>query len=119
MTGSTTTVQRLLVSDVAAQESVNVACTGAGCPFSSAHDVTGLMCGSKPSTATSKQRRRRRPTVDVTALLAGARLGTGARFAVSVTKPNTIGGIWQFTTRAGKAPLPPRGLPSARLLTAR
>ena len=40
----------------------------------------------------------------MTALLAGARLGTGARFAVSVTKANTIGGIWQFTTRAGKAP---------------
>ena len=104
VTGSTTTVQRLVVSDVAAQEFVSVACTGTGCPFSSAHGVTGLMCGSKPCTATSKQRRRRRPTVDVTALLAGARLGTGARFSVSVTKPNTIGGVWQFTTRAGKAP---------------
>ena len=54
MTGSTTTVQRLLVSDVAEQAPVNVACIGAGCPFSSAHDVAGLICGSKPSTATSQ-----------------------------------------------------------------
>ena len=104
VTGSTTTVQSLVVSDVPAHAAVNIVCTGTGCPFPSARDVTGAMCGAKPCTATSKQRRRRRPTVNVTALLAGARLRAGARFSVSVTKANSIGGVWHFTTRAGKAP---------------
>jgi hypothetical protein len=104
VTGHTTTVRRLVVSDVPAGAEVNVACTGTGCPFSSAPNVTGAMCGAKPCTATSKQRRQRRSAVNVTALLAGAQLGAGGRFSVSVTKKNTIGGIWQFTTRAGKAP---------------
>ena len=104
MTGSTTTVQRLVVSDVPAEAHVNMACAGTEGPFSSARNVTGAPCGAKPCTATSKQLRKRRRTVDVTALLGGVRLTARARFSVSVTKKNTIGGVWQFTARAGKAP---------------
>jgi hypothetical protein len=102
-TGPTTLVKRLVVSNVAAQAEVNVTCTGTGCPFSSAKNVTGATCGAKPCTATAKQRRRRR-AVDVTALLAHAQLGAGARFSISVTKKNTLGALWQFQARTGKAP---------------
>jgi hypothetical protein len=102
-TGPTTLVKRLVVSNVAAQAEVNVTCTGTGCPFSSAKNVTGATCGAKPCTATAKQRRRRR-AVDVTALLAHAQLGAGARFSISVTKKDTLGALWQFQARTGKAP---------------
>jgi hypothetical protein len=102
-TGSTTIVRRLVVSNVAAQAAVNVVCTGTGCPFASAKDVTGAMCGAKPCTATPKLRRHRR-TVDVTALLAHAQLHAGARFSISVTKKNTVGALWQFQARTDKAP---------------
>ena len=104
VTGSTAIVQRLVVSDVAAQESVNVACTGTGCPFSSAHGVTGLMCGSKPCTATSKQRRRRRPHRRRDGPARGRPAWDRRPILRQRTKPNTIGGVWQFKTRAGKAP---------------
>jgi hypothetical protein len=103
VTGSTTTIRRLVVSDVAAGAAVNVTCTGTGCPFHSARNVTGAICRGKPCTASSKLRRRR-PTVDLTALFAHARLGVGTRLSVSVTKTNTIGGVWRFTTRTGKVP---------------
>jgi hypothetical protein len=102
-TGSTTVVQRLVVSNVATQAEVNVTCTGTGCPFSSAKNVTGAMCGAKPCTAPPKVRRHRR-TVDVTALLAHSQLQAGARFSISVTKKNTLGGLWQFQARSGKSP---------------
>jgi hypothetical protein len=103
VTGSMTTIRRLVVTDVPADAAVNVTCTGTGCPFPSARNITGAICRGKPCTATSKLRRRRR-TVNLTALLAHARLGAGTRLSVSVTKENTIGGVWQFTTRTRKAP---------------
>ena len=102
-TGSTTVVRRLVVSNVAAQAEVNVTCAGTGCPFSSAKNVTGSMCGAKPCTATPKLRLHRR-TVDVTALLAHSQLQAGARFSISVTKKNTLGGLWQFQAQTDKAP---------------
>jgi hypothetical protein len=102
-TGSTTVVRRLVVSNVAAQAEVNVTCAGTGCPFSSAKNVTGAICGAKPCTAPPKVRRHRR-TVDVTALLAHSQLQAGARFSISVTKKNTLGGLWQFQARSGKSP---------------
>jgi hypothetical protein len=104
VTGSTTTVRRLVVTDVPAGAAVNLTCTGTGCSFASARNVTGAICRGKPCTATSKVRRRQRRTVDLTALLAHARFGAGTRLSVSVTEKNTIGVVWRFTTRTGKVP---------------
>jgi hypothetical protein len=101
--GASTSVRRLVVSDVAANAEVNLTCQGSGCPFSSATDVTGARCGSAPCQAKAKDRQRRR-TVDLTQLLSGVKLGTGARLTVSVTKTNAVGGVWVFTIRAGRAP---------------
>jgi hypothetical protein len=102
--GVGTSVRRLTVENVAADAEVDLTCRGSGCPFSSARNVTGAVCGAKPCSATSKERRRRRGVVDLTALFAGARLASGARFAISVSKALTIGREWRFTIRAGGSP---------------
>jgi len=101
--GASSSISRLVVSDVAAKAQVNLICRGSGCPFSTARDVTGARCGSAPCTATARQRRHRR-TVDVVGLFSGVKLGAGAQLTVSVTKTNTLGGVWLFTFRSGRAP---------------
>jgi hypothetical protein len=101
--GKETSVQRLVVSGVPAGGEVNLTCRGSGCPFSSAADLTSARCGSAPCQATSKERRRRR-IVNLAALLAGSRFSPGVHLTVSVTKTNTVGGVWEFTIRSGKGP---------------
>ena len=100
--GRYTTVKRLLVTDVAPQAAVNVACTGTGCPFSSARNVSGKECkGRKPCTAKSSKRPH---TIDLAPLFAHVQLAARAQLTVSVTKPNTIGRVWLFTANGQKPP---------------
>ncbi len=107
-----TTFGRMVVTHVPAQAAVNVACNGKGCPFKAAADVTGLQCHGKPCVVKSLQqakntasKRADRPrTVTLTPLLARVQLEVGALLTVSVTAPNTIGSVWQFTIRRHKGP---------------
>jgi hypothetical protein len=100
--GRNTMVKRLVVENVPAQAAVNIACSGTGCRFSGAHDVTGRKCGRKPCKAKRSGHRRR--TVDLAPLFAGVRLAAGAKLTVSVTAPNTTGAVWLFGTRARRQP---------------
>lgn len=102
--GATTSVRQLLVKDVPAHAQVNLTCSGAGCPFRSAGDVTGAKCSGKPCTATARDKRRVRHWVDLIALFSGARLGSGAKLTVVVTKTGAVGRAWVFTFPAGGQP---------------
>jgi hypothetical protein len=99
-----TTVKRLLVSKIPATAVVNLNCTGSACPFSSAVRVTGKECDGKPCQAKRGERHKRSRTIDLTALFARITLAAGDRLMVTVTAPNAVGRVWQFTMRAGKDP---------------
>jgi hypothetical protein len=101
---SGTTVKRLVVNKVPPAAVVNLTCAGGGCPFSSAHRVTGKECKGKPCQAKAGERHTRPRTIDLAALFAGARLASGARLTVSVTKTSTVGREWVFTMRGTKEP---------------
>jgi hypothetical protein len=99
-----TRVDRLLLSHVPAHAAVNLTCSGRGCPFAAATNVSGKRCHGKPCTANASSREPARSAVNLTILFAGARIATGAKLTVSVTEANTVGRIWVFTFRARERP---------------
>jgi hypothetical protein len=102
--GRYTTVKRLLVTDVPPRAAVNVACTGTGCPFSYAQNVSGKECKGRPCKAKNSKWRVSRHTIDLTQLFAHVQLAPRARLTFSVTEPNTVGRVWLFTIGAHKPP---------------
>jgi hypothetical protein len=100
---SSATFRHVELVRVPATAAVNLSCTGGGCPFKTAFNVTGKQCGAKPCVARHRKRGRAR-TVDLTPLLAGRRLSPRAELMVSVTVPNTVGRVWELTLRSGKRP---------------
>jgi hypothetical protein len=88
--GSVTTNAWLRVEGAKPGMTVRVSCSGAGCPRPSGGRVVRI---------------RRRGTVRLTHLLAGARLRAGAVVTVRVSEPGAIGVLERFRMRTGKSPL--------------
>jgi hypothetical protein len=88
----------LLVKDIPQGATVEVTCTGKGCPFKVRRNVHTEPCvGCKTSTVTLRM-------ANVGALFAKARLRPGVTIAVIITRSNTVGRYIRYTVRAGKAP---------------
>jgi hypothetical protein len=94
-----TDVRQLYVLDVAPGAAVTVACHGKGCPFSSRTIAAADRSRAALCTGSPRGRPRR---VELTRLFAGRHLSVGTQLSVRITKPQTIGRIWQFTTRSGR-----------------
>lgn len=101
----TTSVHKLTLRNVASQATVTISCTGQGCPFKTARNVTGKLCHrGKPCTATRSQKRGNHRTLNLAPLFSASRLAAGDRLEVSVTKANMIGRVWLYTFRSGRRP---------------
>jgi hypothetical protein len=101
-----TKVRSLVVHNLPEGAHVEVACTGRGCPFGRSHSATvarRTRC-HKRNCAKTRHRLARGPTVDLTSLFTGRRLGVGAEISVSVTKPSWNGKSFRFTTRPSRIP---------------
>jgi hypothetical protein len=99
---TTTTVRRLDVDGVPAGASINVSCTGNGCPFSEATGVSGRRCGCRPCG--QRVPPRHEYGASLAPLLAGAALAAHATVTVSVTETGRIGHAWRFTFEAHRRP---------------
>jgi hypothetical protein len=101
-----TKVRSLVVHNLPQGAHIEVACTGQGCPFGRSHSATVARrkrC-RKGKCAKVKHVLTQGPTVDLTSLFTGRRLGVGAQISVSVTKPGWNGKSFRFTTRPSHIP---------------
>jgi hypothetical protein len=86
--GNRTAVRKLSVGPARAGSAIRLSCTGRGCPFKA------------KTRKVSKDERK----LNLVKLMRRAKLRSGARLEVRVTKPATIGTVVRFVVRAGKAP---------------
>jgi hypothetical protein len=103
-----TKVRSLVVHNLPQGAHVEVACTGRGCPFAFGHSHSATLARRKRchkrTCVKVKHRLAQGPTVDLTSLFTGRRLGVGAQISVSVTKPGWNGKSFRFTTRPSRIP---------------
>jgi streptogramin lyase len=101
-----TFVESLVVHDLPANGSIEVACHGRGCPLSRWRSATmashrpchGRNCSAKPQPAPP------RGSANLTGLFKGRHLRVGARISVSVTKAGWSGKSFLFTVRTNRSP---------------
>jgi hypothetical protein len=96
-------VESLIVHEVPAGASVEVACQGKGCPSvrsyaaKNSHHRSCHKHSCKP-----KHRASSKSEVDLTALFKNRRLHVGTHISVNVLKPGWVGTTFLFTTRANR-----------------
>jgi hypothetical protein len=98
-----TVVRSMVVNGTPRGASINLACHGAGCPFS----TLKLKARGNPNCT----RRSRRPcqagnTLVLTPGLARRRLHVGTRLTVTIVRPGWIGKYYAFRIRSAKPPVP-------------
>ncbi|MBV8219370.1 MAG: Ig-like domain-containing protein [Solirubrobacterales bacterium] len=95
-----TMVSRLVVTGVPVASSLRIGCHGRGCPFTKHLIVISASTGcpaSSPGCGTDR-------TIDLTGEFHRARLHAGTRVTVAITRPQSIGKYYAFTTHAGRPP---------------
>lgn len=99
-----TTITALAIGPLTAGSEVDLVCRGGGCPFTKADNVTGTRCKNLPCRGKARTTPKARRRLVVTPLFTGARLTSGSRLTVTVTRRNAIAHVWIYTFRAGRSP---------------